>query len=108
MPLTRREQAHLERRLIQSLTEACETAKAEIPGFEWLTHTIDHADPGASVRVTWVFDSEASRLAALAAGQQQRMVEFTAMALREAGIRPTAIERQVVTDSEEARRRHGR
>jgi hypothetical protein len=31
----------MERRLIACLTEACETAKAEIDGFSWLTHAVD-------------------------------------------------------------------
>ena len=34
MPLTPREATRLERRLVATLTDACETAKAEIPGFE--------------------------------------------------------------------------
>jgi hypothetical protein len=32
----------IERRLIATLTDACETAKTEIPGFDWLTHTVDY------------------------------------------------------------------
>lgn len=104
MSMTKREQAHLDRRLIQTLTEACESAKAEIQGFEWLTHRVDYARLPASLRVIWVFDSEASRLAALAAGQGQRMVDFTAMALAEAGLRLAAVDQHVVFDSEEAAR----
>ncbi|MBT9263374.1 hypothetical protein KKQ10_00650 [Pseudomonas sp. MG-9] len=38
MPLGKRELARIERRLIATLTDACETAKAEIKGFTWLTH----------------------------------------------------------------------
>ena len=37
MPLGKRELARIERRLITTLTEACETAKGEIEGFTWLT-----------------------------------------------------------------------
>ncbi len=33
MPSSKREQARLERRLVASLTDACETAKAQIVGF---------------------------------------------------------------------------
>lgn len=100
--MTKREQAHLDRRLIQALTEACETAKAEIKGFEWLTHHVDYARLPTSLRVIWVFDTEASRLAALAAGQGQRMIDFTAMALAEAGLQLAAPDRHVIFDSEEA------
>lgn len=34
MALSKREIAGIERQLVAALTEACETAKAEIPGFE--------------------------------------------------------------------------
>lgn len=42
MALSKREIAGIERQLVAALTEACETAKAEIPGFEWLTHTVNY------------------------------------------------------------------
>jgi len=42
MSLSKRTQAQLARRLITSLTEACETAKSQIPGFAWLTHVVDY------------------------------------------------------------------
>ncbi|MGK9546088.1 hypothetical protein O6486_23965, partial [Salmonella enterica subsp. enterica] len=60
MPPTKRDTARLERRLVATLTEACETAKAEIPGFEWLTHTVDYAAFPQSLRVIWVFDTRAN------------------------------------------------
>lgn len=102
MTLSRREQAHLERLLSQTLTEACETAKAELVGFQWLTHVVDYASFPASLQVIWVFDNEANRQAALAAGQAQRMTDFTAMALSEAGLRIEQVERHVSYDSEQA------
>lgn len=54
MPPASRDHARIERRLIAALTDACEIAKTEMPGFEWLTHTVDyHAFP-QSLRVIWV------------------------------------------------------
>ena len=41
MPPGKRELARIERQLIVTLTDACETAKDEIKGFIWLTHTAD-------------------------------------------------------------------
>lgn len=38
MVITKRQQRQMERQLIASLTDACESAKTEIPGFNWLTH----------------------------------------------------------------------
>lgn len=102
MPPTKRDNARLERRLVATLTEACETAKAEIPGFEWLTHTVDYANFPQSLRVIWVFDTQASKDLALANGVDLRMRELTAAALHDADVTPLNVERCVRFDSEEA------
>ncbi|WP_300635300.1 hypothetical protein [Pseudomonas sp.] len=101
MPLTKRDGARLERQLIATLTEACETAKAEIPGFDWLTHTVDYSAFPQSLRVTWVFDTRANKALALTSGADQRMRELTAAALQAADVPPLAMERCVHFDSEE-------
>ena len=102
MPLTKRDTARLERRLVATLTEACETAKAEIPGFEWLTHTVDYTAFPQSLRVIWVFDTRANKDLALANGADQRMRELTAAALQDAEVDSVKIEPCVRFDSEEA------
>ncbi|TKK32621.1 hypothetical protein PspCFBP13528_09990 [Pseudomonas sp. CFBP13528] len=101
MPLTKRDCARLERQLIATLTDACETAKAEIPGFAWLTHTVDDSAFPQSLRVTWVFDTRANKALTLSGGADQRMRELTATALHEAGIPPLPMERCVHFDCEE-------
>ncbi|EJL95221.1 hypothetical protein PMI18_05412 [Pseudomonas sp. GM102] len=98
MSLSKRDQAHIERRLVATLTEACEAAKAEIVGFCWLTHEIDYAVFPSSLRVIWVFDTQANKDQALASGQGERMVQLTALALSEAD-NPVAA--HVQFDSEE-------
>ena len=108
MPLTPRERARLERRLVASLTEACETAKAEIPGFDWLTHTVDYAAVAQSLRVVWVFDTRANKDHALSTGANKRMRELTATALNDAEVCAANMERCVHFDSEqECHLRHG-
>ncbi|MGY2192078.1 hypothetical protein [Pseudomonas pergaminensis] len=102
MALSKRETAGIERRLVATLTQACETAKAEIPGFEWLTHTVDYAAFPQSLRVTWVFDTRASKDHALASGVDQRMRELTGAALQAAGVPAMPLGRCVHFDSEEA------
>ena len=102
MPPTKRDTARLERRLVATLTDACETAKAEIPGFEWLTHTVDYAAFPQSLRVIWVFDTRANKELALANGADQRMRELTAVALHDAEVASVNIERCVRFDCEEA------
>ncbi len=105
MALSKREAARIERSLVATLTNACETAKAEIPGFEWLTHTVNYDAFPASLQVIWVFDTQANKDHALASGQEARMRELTAAAVTEADI---AASSPVHFDSEEAcRLKHG-
>lgn len=101
MPSSKREQARIERRLVASLTDACETAKGQIVGFCWLTHVVDYAAFPASLRVVWVFDTQASKAQALASGQGERMLELTAMVLHEAGVELQSLAAHVRYDSEE-------
>lgn len=100
-PLSKRDQARIERRLASTLTESCETAKAEIVGFSWLTHEVDYAAFPASLRVVWIFDTQAQKDQALASGQRQRMIELTAVALEAADVVVTNVSARVQFDSEE-------
>lgn len=86
MSLTKREQSRIERTLAATLTDACEAAKAEIVGFEWLTHDVDYQRFPASLRVIWVFASQAEQDAAIAKGQERLMQALTAAALQAADI----------------------
>lgn len=61
MPPGKRELARIERRLITTLTEPCETAKGEIKGFTWLTHTADLNALTETLKMTWVFETLADR-----------------------------------------------
>ncbi|TFY86588.1 hypothetical protein DYL59_21885 [Pseudomonas kairouanensis] len=99
MALSKRDTTRIERNLVATLTEACETAKAEIPGFEWLTHTVNYDAFPASLRVIWVFDTQANKDHALASGQEARMRDLTALALTEADLSASA---PVYFDCEEA------
>ncbi|UZE09800.1 hypothetical protein [Pseudomonas sp. B21-053] len=101
MASSKREQAHIERRLVATLTEACETAKAEIIGFTWLTHEVDYTRFPSSLRVIWVFNTEAEKNQALANGQGARMVELTTFALTEAEVLVSPVAAHVQFDSEE-------
>ncbi|MEB0046627.1 MULTISPECIES: hypothetical protein [unclassified Pseudomonas] len=102
MSLSKRDQAHIERLLVATLTEACETAKAEIVGFEWLTHEVDYARFPSSLRVVWVFDTQLSKDQALASGQGERMVELTTIALAAADVLLSPVAAHVQFDSEQA------
>ena len=102
MALSKRDITRIERALVTSLTEACDTAKAEIPGFEWLTHTVNYANFPQSLIITWVFDTRAHKDQALATGLDARMRELTATALHGADIPSLPLQRCVHFDSEEA------
>ena len=101
MSLSKRTQAQIERRLITSLTEACETAKSQIPGFAWLTHVVDYEAFPASLKVVWVFDTQASKDFALADGEAAFMGELTAQALADAQVKVRNASAHVYFDSEE-------
>jgi hypothetical protein len=102
MPSSKRDHARIERRLIAALTHACETAKAEIIGFDWLTHEVDYQAVAQSLCVVWVFDTQANKDQALAAGQDKRMIELTSLALSDAEVTIKHVQRHVRFDSEEA------
>ncbi|WP_426236519.1 hypothetical protein [Pseudomonas sp. TWP3-2] len=107
MPLGKRELARIERRLITTLTEACETAKGEIEGFTWLTHTADMNALAETLKVIWVFETLANKKLAQA-NAKARIVELTAIALNEAGINLNLSDRNFRFDSEEeCQRTHG-
>ncbi|MBA1202147.1 hypothetical protein G7009_10310 [Pseudomonas capeferrum] len=101
MPSSKRENARIERRLVATLTQACETAKAEITGFDWLTHEVDQEAFERSLQVIWVFDTRASKERALSQGQDARMRELTAAALEDAGVSLPSLDRHLHFDSEE-------
>ncbi len=107
MPPGKRELARIERRLIATLTDACETAKGEIKGFTWLTHTADLNALTATLKVIWVFETEADKNLALTQAKA-RLFELTATALSEADIDLRPSDRNMRFNSEEeCQRTHG-
>lgn len=101
MSLSTRNQAQIERRLVKSLTEACEKAKGQINGFVWLTHVVDYAAFPASLKIVWVFDTQASKDFALADGEATYMAELTEKALKNAQVNVRKAAAHVYFDSEE-------
>lgn len=100
MPPGKRELARIERRLITTLTEACETAKVEIKGFTWLTHAAEPNALAETLQVIWVFETLADRKLAQVEAKA-RIFELTATALDEACIDLKLTDRNVRFDSEE-------
>jgi hypothetical protein len=101
MSLSKREQSRIERTLAATLTDACEAAKAEIVGFQWLTHDVDYQRFPASLRVIWIFASQAEQDQAIARGQDRLMQELTAAALQAAAIQLATLAAHVHFDNEQ-------
>lgn len=101
MSLSKREQSRIERTLAATLTDACEAAKAEIVGFQWLTHDVDYQRFPASLRVIWIFASQAEQDQAIARGQDRLMQELTAAALQAAAIQLATPATHVHFDNEQ-------
>ncbi|VXC66928.1 conserved hypothetical protein [Pseudomonas sp. 8Z] len=96
MASSKRKYSGIERELIRTLTNACETAKSEIVGFQWLTHEVDYEQFPQSLVVTWMFDSEANKARALASPDKARMQVLTLAAFAEVGISVANIDKHVV------------
>lgn len=98
----------LDKQLVRQLTRACELAKSELAGFQWLTHQLDSRAVPDSLQVIWVFDTDAHLAQALRAGGERTMQRLTQDALNAAGVELATIEQHVSFDSEQAcQRSHG-
>ncbi len=104
MSSPKRKYSGVERELVRTLTLACETAKSEIVGFQWLTHEVDYERFPQSLRVTWMFDSEANKARALASSDKARMLALTLVAFDEVGISVSSIAEHVAFSVEQAAR----
>tara|TARA_R110002051_G_scaffold244968_1_gene304782 strand:- start:804 stop:1199 length:396 start_codon:yes stop_codon:yes gene_type:complete len=101
LQLSAREQRQLDRELSRTLTQACDVAKAEVGGFAWVTHEVQWDDFPASLRVIWIFESNADIARALKEGWNQRLLALTDRALRDAEITVKRVEQHMDLDSEE-------
>lgn len=101
MASLKRKHSGIERELVRALTNACETAKGEISGFQWLTHQVDYTLFPQSLVVTWVFDNDTNMAAASVAPGKARVVELTLAAFADIGISVTGGAAHVRLDSQQ-------
>lgn len=92
----------LDSQVIKALTIACEAAKQQVKGFEWLTHTADYANFPSSLVVRCVFDREANLVAAKQNSQDQLFAKLIHAELLRAGVLLKTPKRHVIFDTEEA------
>jgi len=100
MASLKRQYSGIERELTRALTDACEAAKFEIEGFEWLTHQVDYSQFPSSLMVTWVFDTDANLNAAISSQAKERMQELTLKAFEDIGIVVASAASHVAFDSQ--------
>ena len=99
--MTDSERKRLENELNHALGSACESAREEVPGFQWVTHIVDFSDVRSSIQVIWVFDSNQSLARALRDGYESYLTHLASEALSEAGVAVSDIRQHVDFDSEE-------
>jgi hypothetical protein len=92
----------LENNLVQALTGACEQAKVNIQGFDWLTHTADYANFPGSLHVRCIFDTEISLKAVQDSGRDIDMIKLIHTALLKAGILLKNPKQHITFDTEQA------
>lgn len=92
----------LENKLVLALTSACEQAKVNTQGFDWLTHTADYAKFPGSLHVRCIFDTDTSLKAAQDSGQDTVMIRLIHSALLKAGILLKNPKQHITFDTEQA------
>lgn len=88
--------------VVKALTKVCELAKYEIPGFEWITHTIQYDNFPASLVVICVFDTQASLDSAQLAELDVYLRRQIQRQLLKVGVKLKDARHHVRYDSEEA------
>ena len=92
----------LDHNVVKALTIACENAKQDIVGFEWLTHSANYANFPASLVITCVLDSQQS-LDTMVANQQDDMLrKLIQKQLLKVGVLLKDARRHVFFDTEQA------
>jgi hypothetical protein len=92
----------LDNNVVKALTIACENAKQEIDGFEWLTHSANYSNFPASLVITCVLDTQES-LEKVTTHQQDEMLRKSIQKqLLKAGVLLKDARRHVFFDTEQA------
>jgi len=88
-----------EQQICQALTRACEMAKVEVQGFEWLTHLVNYKQFPNSLSVICIFETKADLKQACQDHKDQLMVALIKAELEQINIRFKDIKRHVFFDT---------
>jgi hypothetical protein len=92
----------LEANLVRALSAACERAKREVNGFEWLTHTADYSNFPDSLLVRCIFDTDTSLRTAQNSANNLLIITCIQKALLNAGILLKNPKKNVLFDTQQA------
>jgi len=92
----------IDKQICQALTKACEMAKDEVPGFQWLTHLVNYNQFPESLSVICVFDTKAELEQARQHKKNQLIVGFIKSELEQINIRFKEINRHISFDTEKS------
>lgn len=85
-----------------ALTDVCENCLKSIKGFAWITHQVNFTQFPSSLQISCIFDNEQHKQQVQDSEQYQQLKRLIQQRLLKAGIKLTAINRQIMLDSEEA------
>jgi len=91
-----------EKAIRAALTEACDIALDEVPGFKWLTHKASYSRFPDSLSVVCIFDTKSELASALLTQQDGFLRSVIREKLSAVGITLKDMARQVSFDTEEA------
>lgn len=92
----------LENTIRKTLTQVCEAALVQVPGFQWLTHLVNFSDFPQSLKVVCVFATDADLALAIVNKQDDYLRQLVVEQLTAAGIKLPDAGRGVHFDSEQA------
>jgi predicted RNA-binding protein with PIN domain len=90
----------IDKQICQALTKACETAKQEVQGFQWLTHLVNYNQFPDSLSIICIFDTKADLEQAREQKKDQIIVGLIGTELALINIRFKELNRHVSFDTE--------
>jgi len=90
----------IDKKICKALTKACEIAKAEVSGFQWLTHFVNYNQFPESLSIICVFDTKTELEQARQQKKDQLIIDLIKSELEQINIRFKDIKRHVSFDTE--------
>ncbi|MCF6250938.1 MAG: hypothetical protein L3J75_06675 [Methylococcaceae bacterium] len=92
----------IDKKICHALTKACETAKQEVQGFQWLTHLVNYNQFPGSLTIICIFDTKAELEQAREQKKDQIIVGLIGTELAQINISFKELSRHVSFDTEAA------